>query len=515
MITATPAFLPLKGEVPCVCLARKRKGLLGLKQYPSVLRASPFAGKRRKRPLFKLMQVTLFQILLLGLPAFSTTAQTSEPDNKRTRILFLLDASGSMQAKWGPGNTETRMHSAKRILIEMVDILGMRDDVELGLRVYGHQSMLAEKNCKDTQLEVGFSRTSGSFIKTKLESLNPKGVTPIAYSLERAATDFPDNKQRNIIILMTDGEESCGGDPCVVAQALEEKKIVLKHFVIGIGVEESARQAFDCIGSYSQAQDPIMLKQTLNNIIARILVKTTSEVDLLDSEKNPSETDVNLSFYSSPNNLLKYDFYHTLNERGNPDTLYIDPVADYDLVVHTLPPVKKEDVTLTAQKHNQIRIDAPQGNLEIYLLGNTINNNLNNKIKCLVRKKDGSLVNVQDFNTMEKYLVGKYDLEILTLPPTYLKDVDISQFKTTTIELPTPGIANLVKKYDVYGGIFLVKNGVQDKIYELNADAKGELLALSPGSYRLIYRPKHARTMHKSKTIEFQINSGESISLNL
>jgi Ca-activated chloride channel family protein len=315
---------------------------------------------------------------------------------------------------------------------------------------------------------------------------------------------------------MTDGEESCNGDPCAVAHALEEKKIVLKHFVIGIGVEESASQAFDCIGSYSQAQDPASLRQILNNIITRILVKTTSEVDLLDSEKNPSETDVNMSFYSVPNNLRKYDFYHTMNERGYPDTLYIDPVTNYDLVVHTLPSIKKANISLTAQIHNKIKIDAPQGNLEIYLKGNTINNNLSNKIKCLVRKKDGTLVNVQDFNTSEKYLVGKYDLQVLTLPPTYINDVDISQFKTTTIELPTPGIANLVKKYDVYGGIFLMKKDeTQEKIYELNADAKAELLALSPGSYVLIYRPKHAKTMNKSKTIEFQINSGESISLNL
>lgn len=436
-------------------------------------------------------------------------------DNRRTRILFLLDASGSMQSKWGPAQAETRIYSAKKILIEMVDFLDKRSDVELGLRVYGHQSMLAEKNCKDTQLEVGFSRSSGSFIKAKLEALNPKGVTPIAYSLEKAAGDFPDNKARNIIILMTDGEESCGGDPCVVAHALEEKKIVLKHFVIGIGVVETARQAFDCIGSYSNAQDPTALRQTLSNIVTRILVKTTSQVDLLDSEKNPSETDVNMTFYSASNNLRKYDFYHTLNERGNPDTLYVDPVTDYDLTVHTLPPVRKESITLTAQKHNQIRVDAPQGSLEIYLKGKTLNNNLNNKIKCLVRKKDGALVNVQDFSTSEKYLVGKYDLQILTLPPTHISDVVISQFKTTTIELPTPGILSLVKKYEVCGGIFLVKKGTREKIYELNVDARPELLALSPGLYQLIYRPRHAKTMHKSKTIEFQINSGESVSLNL
>ncbi|MDZ4845465.1 MAG: VWA domain-containing protein [Chitinophagales bacterium] len=462
---------------------------------------------------YRTPHILLFFLLLLSI---STFAQSSKQNNQRTRILFLLDASGSMQSKWGTGNMETRWHSARNILTEMVDYLSQRKDVELALRVYGHQSMLTMKDCKDTQLEVGFSLNSMSYIKTRLQTLSPKGVTPIAYSLEKAAADFPDNKGRNIIILMTDGEESCGGDPCAVANALEEKNIVLKHFVIGIGVEASARQAFDCIGSYFQAQDPVALKNTLSLIVNKILVKTTAEVDLLDGESNPSETDVNMSFFNLPTGLRKYDFYHTLNVRGFPDTLFVDPVSEYDLLIHTLPPVRKENVALASEGHNIISVDAAQGSMEILLQGKTLNNNLNNKIKCLVRKKDsGEIVNVQDFNTTEKYLVGKYNLEILTLPPTYINDVDVSQYKTTKIELPTPGIANLVKKYEVYGGIFLVKEGRLQKIYEMNADAKNELIALSPGSYQLIYRPKFSKTMHNTKTVEFQIVSGESVSLNL
>ena len=398
----------------------------------------------------------------------------------------------------------------------MIDYLDKREDVELALRVYGHQSSLNERNCRDTQLEVGFTRSSGSFIKAKLDNINPKGVTPIAYSLEKAATDFPDNKTRNIIILMTDGEESCHGDPCLVAHSLEEKNIVLKHFVIGIGVAPSSRQAFDCIGSFYETQDPASLRSTLNHIIDRILIKTTTQVDLLDNEKKPSETDAAMSFYNIPGKLRKYEFYHTLNERGNPDTLFLDPVSDYDLIVHTLPPIKIENINLNNKKHNHIKVNAQQGFLDISLKGKTINNNLNNKIKCLVRENtSGNLVYVQDFNTREKYLAGKYDLEILTLPPTYINDVEISQYKTTTIELPTPGIVSIIKKSDIIGGVFDLKNNRQEKIYSLNADNKNEVIALSPGKYMLIYRNKFSKTMHKSKTIEFEIISGESISLNL
>ena len=43
-----------------------------------------------------------------------------------------------------------------------------------------------------------------------VESLSPKGMTPIGYSLREAAKDFPQGKDgRNVIVLVTDGEESC------------------------------------------------------------------------------------------------------------------------------------------------------------------------------------------------------------------------------------------------------------------------------------------------------------------
>src|SRR5436190_21505185 len=120
--------------------------------------------------ILHIMGKRCFLLLLLGAGvAVFSSAQTSAPnDNTRTRILFLLDASGSMQSKWGTGNTETRWHSARNILTEMVDYLSQKKDVELALRVYGHQSMLALKDCKDTQLEVGFGLNSTSYIKSRL-----------------------------------------------------------------------------------------------------------------------------------------------------------------------------------------------------------------------------------------------------------------------------------------------------------------------------------------------------------
>ena len=74
--------------------------------------------------------------------------------------------------------------------------------------------------------------------QAKIKMAQPKGTTPIAYSLEKSGADFPECANcRNIIILITDGEEECEGDPCAVSAALQSKGIVLKPFVIGVGLD--------------------------------------------------------------------------------------------------------------------------------------------------------------------------------------------------------------------------------------------------------------------------------------
>jgi Ca-activated chloride channel family protein len=80
------------------------------------------------------------------------------------------------------------------------------------------------------------------------------GTTPIARSLEKAAGDFPDLTARNVIILITDGIEACDEDPCAVSRALQAKGIVLKPFVIGIGIEEANQYSLKCVGNYYDAR---------------------------------------------------------------------------------------------------------------------------------------------------------------------------------------------------------------------------------------------------------------------
>ena len=259
---------------------------------------------------------------------------SAQPAPQKTRLLFVFDDSFSMFGDWQSGK---KIEVAKRLLSDFLDSLKNNNspDIEIGLRVYGHQTSLwpGPVNCEDTKLEVPFDRIQASAPKMKkvINSLTPTGTTPIAYSLGRCAYDFPDTHSRNIIILITDGLEECNGDPCAVSLELQKKGVIIKPFVIGIGLDMSFADAFKCIGKFYDASSENGFKNILNMVIAQVMNNTTAQVNLLDINKRPAETDVAITFYDEFSGVIRYNFMHTLNALGNPDTIFIDPIGTYKI----------------------------------------------------------------------------------------------------------------------------------------------------------------------------------------
>jgi Ca-activated chloride channel family protein len=279
-------------------------------------------------------------ILFLVVAAYSVAQQ-----EQLTRILFVFDASNSMNQKWG---RETRIEIAKKTLIRSVDSLRGIPNLEIGLRVYGHQSPITAtyQDCEDTKLEAPFATDNHDFIINKIKAIRAKGTTPIARSLEAAAGDFPDRNSRNIIILITDGIEACDDEPCVIADKLRAKGISISPFVIGLGMDMSYLNHFDCYGNYKSAETEEEFKAVLKNVINIAMVNTSVQINLNTIHKKPLETDVTMFLYEAGTNNLLYTFTHTLNEKGLPDTLIIDPNKKYDLIVNTLPRREKRNITI-------------------------------------------------------------------------------------------------------------------------------------------------------------------------
>ncbi len=429
----------------------------------------------------------------------------------QSRILFVFDGSQSMLGYW---KSDKKINIARRTLISLVDSLEKLDNVQLALRVYGHQSPVPPQDCNDTRLEVPFAKGNAPQIRQELRYINPKGTTPIANSLMKAARDFtPCIDCRNIIILITDGIEACDGDPCAVAMELQKEGVVLKPFVIGIGIDEGYTDTFGCIGQYYNASDEESFGDVLEVVISQALNSTTAQVNLLDVKGKPTETDVNMTFFDHYSGRVIHNYIHTMNYRGVPDTLVLDHLVTYDLRVNTIPPVYVKKVNVHLGKHTVIAADCPQGNLLVKVDGSNQYRGLQYIVRQAGKPKT---LNMQEINTEEKYLVGKYDLEVPVLPRIYVDNVKINQSTTTTIKIPRPGILNLLKPGPGYGSIYVRKSAKKEEwVTNINNRVKNETIVLQPGVYRVVFRAQNAKqTLYTvNKTVEIKSGGAEVLQL--
>ena len=441
--------------------------------------------------------------LIYNLAFIISHSATSQVTN---RILFIFDDSYSMYAPW---NSNIKIEVAKKVMGEFLDSLKNIPNLELALRCYGHTTFFKpDRNCKDSKLEVPFADATINSLKIKqrIQKLEPLGTTPIAYSLGECVNDFtPKANCRNIVILITDGIEECNGNPCQVSIDLQKKGIFLRPFVIGVGLDVKFADIFACMGKFYDVSNEANFKDVLKLVLTEAITQTTVQVDLLDILKKPTETDVDMTFYEAGTTKVKYNYLHTINHRGNPDTLVLDPDLKYDLTVHTIPVQEKKNISIIKGKHNVIKLDAPQGYLKLELDGT-----INKYFPTTLVRKGGELqtLNVQDFGKVEKYIVGKYDLEVLTLPRITLKDVEIKQSTTNYIKIPTSGNIVFSKQGTGYGSVYVDDGKTVVWVCNLNSTLQNEIIYLQPGKYKVVFRYEFAKETTKTIERNFEVKSG-------
>lgn len=426
---------------------------------------------------------------------------------ERTRILFVLDGSGSMNAQWG--QDQSRMDVAKTILTRLVDSLRVNPSLELALRVYGHRYSRQSNNCTDSQLEVPFGPNNHNAIITEIRDITPRGTTPITYSLLQAAKDFPTTTgYRNIVILITDGIESCGGDPCQASIELQKKGVFLRPFIIGLGVPGG--KALDCVGKFIDAENARSFNEILNESIRTTFAKTSVSVELLNGDGEPVETNVNVTFLNEMTGTPAYEFVHYLDAQGRPDSVQVDPVLAYNVVVNTLPPVVQRNVNIVNGTHNVIRIPAPQGTIIVKPEGT------GNPFTAVVRLRGRSeILQLQQSNIAYRYLRGEYEVETLTLPRRIFP-VTLEAGKSVTITLPSPGVVNLNTLAVGFGSVFeILENGESRWVYTLDENRTRHFLTLLPGKYKVAFRSRRSPGSKYTAIKTFEIKAGQTLNLRM
>ena len=184
-------------------------------------------------------------------------------------VEIVVDASRSM---WGRMNGEPKMVGAKEILEDVS--YWFPEDLNLALRAYGSTSPTDSVDCADSTLLVPFGDENREWIREAIAGLRPLGQTPIAYALNQAARDFGTLQDDRALVLVTDGIESCGGDPVQAARELREQGIMVHLIGFGLGnaADEDAASlqavAYASGGRYVNAGSAEELKEALAQTVA-------------------------------------------------------------------------------------------------------------------------------------------------------------------------------------------------------------------------------------------------------
>ncbi len=191
------------------------------------------------------------------------------PASAAPTSMFILDVSGSM---WGRIEADqTKIEVARDVMGGL--LTSLPSGVSAGLIAYGHRR---KGDCSDIEVIRTPQAGAGSEIAGQLSRLVPRGKTPIADALQMAGESLTGVEDKTTVVLVSDGIETCQGDPCAVAEALAKSHSNLAVHVVGYGVDAKAREQLQCVaekggGQYFPANDVEGLTTALNTVAESII----------------------------------------------------------------------------------------------------------------------------------------------------------------------------------------------------------------------------------------------------
>lgn len=207
-------------------------------------------------------------------PDFGELDITKEQENKVENISIHLDSSGSMAGHVSGG---VKMDLAKNALKKYAS--GLPQDSIMSLRVYGHKGTGndADKNlsCSSTEVMYAANTYDETKFSSSLEKFKPSGWTPLATSIQSAYDDLKENASpntENILFVVSDGIETCGGNPVEEAKKLADSDLNITVNIIGFNVDDEGQRQLKATaeagnGKYYTVNSNIDFTNTINQLL--------------------------------------------------------------------------------------------------------------------------------------------------------------------------------------------------------------------------------------------------------
>jgi Ca-activated chloride channel family protein len=184
---------------------------------------------RNRPPIVPLL--LLAALLLCGSSAFAQQVAPSCRDD----AMLVFDASGSMAGTDMNNPPTPRIKKVKEALEKVLPEVATTR--RIGLIDYGPGPA---NRCDNIELLLQPAPYSAARIMAAINKLVPAGRTPLTAAVREAARVLQFPHRSGVVVLLTDGEETCGGDPCSMAQALRDQGDNLVVHVIGYRMRDTA-----------------------------------------------------------------------------------------------------------------------------------------------------------------------------------------------------------------------------------------------------------------------------------
>lgn len=245
-------------------------------------------------------------------------------DSAPRTFLIILDTSSSMQEVI---DGEVKIDIAKAVIIDLLD--NLPDSTVVGIRRFG--------GCEHSELIASVMPLQRQVLQTEIRAIGTGGATPIAYALEQTQADLTSITDAQLILLISDGMETCGGDPVQAAKDLIALGYKLSFHVVGFDISGNTR-ARDQLVEIAQATGGVYYDAASSEELRRALSLAAP---------------FSYTVYDTEGNVV---FTGRLGEPGSQV-----PTGSYTIVIDTNPPITLTNVLVQEQQTTMIKVEQSNG----------------------------------------------------------------------------------------------------------------------------------------------------------
>lgn len=342
-------------------------------------------------------------------------------ENKQpTKIEVIVDSSGSMGQILV--KNKTKMYYLKELMKQFFKDRWKEKNI-IGLRVY---SGITRDKCSDIRMVVPFGQTNIDQMQKTVMGLTPLGMTPLHQSLKFAFEDLKNFEGAKRVVVVTDGLDTCGGDPCATVEEWQKQNLDLKFYVIALGFKGDSQsfKKIQCIGDTQIANDDESFSDAMSQISKKISHKDNLEV----ISPNPQKS-VYLYKVDGKEKKLFRVFY-----AYSPQTV---PPGKYEAVLMLDPPYKFSEFVIKPNKKTTLKVFG-DGEIKVNYFNSLVNVEvLDKNNRAIARFKSDKYVKVP---------TGKWQIRIFKDPyyENIIKDYFVYPLAKSEIDVSGVGAIKLI-----------------------------------------------------------------------